>query len=255
MTTQESNGGMTDSETKQQADQVAPQPGERAMVIVAHPDDADFVAAGTMARWAREGKEVILVVITDGSKGSDDPNMSPELLVPLREAEQRAAAARLGVAEVVFLGYEDGVLEDTLALRRDLTRVIRRYRPSRAICMDPTMRWSGQGYINHPDHIAGADAALAAIYPLARNRGSFRDLLEEGLEPHKVEHVYVAATGSPDCWIDIADTIDLKVEALRMHASQVDGEQVESMIRAWAKEDGERHGMAYAESFKYFRLG
>lgn len=224
------------------------------MVIVAHPDDADFLAAGTMAKWAREGIEVTLVVITDGSKGSDDPEMSPERLVKIREEEQRAAAATLGVRDVVFLGYEDGALQDNTSVRHDLTRLIRQYRPSRVICMDPTVRWHGSGYINHPDHIAGANAALAAVSLLARNRPSFPDLAAAGLEPHKVKHLYLGSTATPDHWVDIGETIDLKVQALRQHRSQLDGHDVEPMIREWAARDAEGHGMQYAESFKLFTL-
>jgi len=226
-----------------------------ALVVVAHPDDADFMAAGTMAKWVREGVEVVLVVITDGSKGSEDPEMTRQRLVQIRQAEQRSAARRLGVREVAFLGYEDGVLEDTLALRRDLTRVIRLYRPDRMICMDPTVRWFGSGYINHPDHIAAANAALAAVSLLARNRPSFPELLAEGLEPHKVPLLYLGSTATPDHWVDISSTIDLKIQALREHRSQLNGDEIEPMIREWARRDAAGHDMEYAESYKLFKLG
>jgi LmbE family N-acetylglucosaminyl deacetylase len=231
-----------------------PQRPERALVIVAHPDDADFLASGTMARWAREGVDVILVVITDGSKGSEDPDMTRDRLVAIREAEQRAAAACLGARDVVFLGYEDGALVDDMALRRDLTRLIRQYRPERVVCMDPTVRWFGSGYINHPDHIAGASAALAAISLLSRNRPSFPELAAAGLLPHKAKYLYLGSTATPDTWIDIGDTIDLKVQALRQHKSQLNGDEIEPMIREWARRDAEGHGMEYAESFRLFKL-
>ena len=227
----------------------------RAMVIMAHPDDGDFIAAGTMAKWAKEGWEVVLVVVTDGSRGSEDPNLTPEKLREIREAEQRAAAKTLGVSDVVFLGYEDGALEDSTSVRRDLVRLIRQHRPLRVIAQDPTHRWSGQSYINHPDHMAAGNAALVAVYPLARNRPSFRELLAEGLEPFSVPELYLAGTSVPDCWIDVGDTLELKVAALREHRSQIGDWDVEAQMKEWAHGTADGHDMEYAESFKYFKLG
>ena len=154
---------------------------EVAVVITAHPDDAEFTVGGTVARWAREGKTVIYVICTDGSRGSNDPKVRPEHLVAIRRAEQEAAARILGVEEIVFLGYEDGSLEPTLALRRDLTREIRRYRPDIVVCPDPTVRYYGDSYLNHPDHRAAGDAALDAAFPSAGTRYIFPELLAEGL--------------------------------------------------------------------------
>src|SRR5207244_3131672 len=143
------------------------------------------------------------------------------------------AAAVLGVKEVVFLGYEDATLQPTLELRRDLTRVIRRYKPDMLICQDPTMRWSGQEYINHPDHRAAGEACLDAIYPSARDPLTFPELLLEGLQPHKVREVYLTMATTPDRWIDIGATLERKLAALREHRSQI-GDGVEDMIRRWA---------------------
>ncbi len=240
--------------TAQANDRVPDARRERAMVIVAHPDDADHACAGTVAKWVREGLELTLVVITDGGKGSDNPVLTPERLIPIRLAEQRAAASCLGVRDVVFLMYEDGALEDTPALRRDLVRLIRERRPDRLICLDPTSRWLGRGYLNHPDHIAGGSAALAAVFPLARNRSSFRELLALGLEPHRVHEVYLTGTSSPDTWIDVGDTLDLKIQALQQHRSQVDGAAVGEMLRERARRCAQGHGMEYAEDFRYFEL-
>nr|MBA2448532.1 PIG-L family deacetylase [Chloroflexota bacterium] len=161
------------------------------MVVVAHPDDAEFMAAGTVAKWAREGKDVVYVLCTNGDKGTSDQSVSPVDLAEARRREQQAAGDRLGVREVVFLGYEDGVLQNSLALRRDVVRQIRRFKPDVVVCQDPTTRWSAQGYINHPDHRAAGDATLDAVYPSARDPHVFPDLLAEGLEPHKVREVYV----------------------------------------------------------------
>lgn len=231
-----------------------PAPGV-AMVLVPHPDDADFVCAGTMAAWTEAGWQVVLVVITDGSKGTADPDMTPERIIPIRKAEQTQAAAQLGVTEVVFLGHEDGMLQDSNDLRRDLVRQLRLHRPSRVICMDPTMRYGGDGYVNHPDHVAAGNAALAAVSLLARNRPSFRSLLAEGLEPHTVPELYIGATDQPNHWVDVTATIDRKIAALGEHRSQLDPEQVAGMVREWARRDAEGHGCEYAESYRLMRLG
>jgi len=228
----------------------------RAMVITAHPDDAEFTVAGTVARWTREDQEVIYVICTDGSRGSNDPKIEPAALAVIRREEQDAAARVLGVKEVVYLDYEDGTLEPTLTLRRDLTRVIRRYRPDIVVCSDPTMRFYGDGYLNHPDHRAAGNAALDAVFPSAGTRYIFPELLAEGLEPHDVKEVYVHGHPKPDHWIDISETIDCKIAALEQHKSQVGGwESLAEGIRTWAQEAGADQGMAYAESFKRIVLG
>lgn len=229
---------------------------ERVMIITAHPDDAEFTAAGTVAKWTRQGVIVIYVICTDGSRGSNDPQMKPEQLVAIRKAEQKAAARVLGVEEIVYLDYEDGSLEPTLALRRDLTREIRRYRPDIVICPDPTVRYYGDNYLNHPDHRAAGDAALDAVFPSARTRYIFPELLDEGLEPHRVREVYIRGALPPNLWVDISDTMELKIAALREHVSQVGrSEGWEERVRARARQAAEGQDMAYAESFKRIILG
>src|SRR5439155_20824430 len=165
------------------------------MVIVAHCDDVEFVCAGTVARWVREDWEVVYVICTDSSKGSEDPEMSPQKLVQIRQEEQRRAAAVLGVGEIVFLGREDGALVDDMELRRDLVRLIRQWKPQRVLTGDPTFRYSPDGYINHPDHVAVASAASGAVYPFARNRPACPDVLSEGREPRQDEETYFASGG------------------------------------------------------------
>ena len=224
---------------------------QRVMAIIAHADDAEFGFAGTIAKWAREGKEITYVVVTNGNKGSSDPTTTQEMLAAVREREQRAACAVLGVRNVLFLGYPDGELEPTMRLRRDLTRVIRRHRPDIALVPDPTTWYLGNSYINHPDHRAVGEAALAAIYPSARDRLTFPELLGEGLEPLKVQEVYLTVTNDPDVWIDISGTIDVKVAALREHRSQLDDpDAAERMVREWAAANAAGHEMRYAERFK-----
>jgi LmbE family N-acetylglucosaminyl deacetylase len=223
----------------------------KILCIAAHPDDHEFIIGGSVARWAREGREVVFCLVTDGGAGTNEHTPSAAGLVPLRERETREAARILGVKDVVFLGYPDGVLEPTLGLRRDLTRTIRRHRPDVVVCGDPTARWYGSEYLNHPDHRAAASATLDAVFPSAETRAIFPELLEEGLEPHKVKEVLIAGTAEPDTWVDIGDTLGTKCAALRAHASQVGaGEWVDPLLRGWAVRDGKRAGVRYAEAFR-----
>ena len=225
------------------------------MVVVAHADDAEYGVAGTVAKWVKEGKEVTYLIVTDCSRGTDDPNFLPAELSKVRKKEQRAAADRLGVKEVVYLDYQDGTIQHTLDLRRDIVRQIRKYRPHIVITMDPTRRWLGQSYINHPDHVATSDATLAAVFPAARDYWNFHELIGEGLMPHKVAEVYLYAAEAPDVWIDIGDTIEDKIAALKEHRSQVGDSDVGEGIRSWARNTAEGKEMEYAESFKIFSLG
>ncbi|MBN1217923.1 MAG: PIG-L family deacetylase [Anaerolineae bacterium] len=221
------------------------------MAIVAHPDDIEFVIAGTMAKWAKAGATVSYVLVTSGDAGSHEPGITREALACIREAEQRAAAHKVGVDEVIFLGYRDGEVEPTLTLRRDLVRQIRRFKPDTVLCADPTHFFIGNDYINHPDHRAVGQAALDAVAPVAAMPLSFAELREEGLEPHRVKEVLVFGTANPDTWVDISDTLDLKIEALRQHASQFpDGWDPADMLREWAAEGGRNIGVKYAEAYK-----
>jgi LmbE family N-acetylglucosaminyl deacetylase len=226
----------------------------RVMAVFAHPDDAEFGYGGTIAKWVSEGIEIVYVVATDGSKGSADPTMTSERLITMRRQEQRKAADVLGVKDIVFLGYPDGYLEHTLALRKDIARAIRQFRPERLIAMTPYRSFSINSYINHPDHLAVGDATLAAVYPTARDRLTFPELLAEGLEPYAVREVYVTGTDSPDTWVDITQTIDKKIEALRQHTSQIQSPEMPDWVRTRAKESAQGHDMEYAESFKKFTL-
>ncbi len=219
-----------------------------AMFIFAHPDDIEFGVAGTAAQWARAGSRVIYVVITDGNVGSHEDGMTPEKLAEIRRAEQTAAAEVAG-AECVFLGYHDGFLQPTLELRKDLVRLIRQYRPNAVVTLDPTNFFPGEDYINHPDHRAAGQAALDAVFPAAEMGMLYPDLAAEGLGGHKVDYVYVTFNQKANYYVDISDTIDLKVEALNKHASQLGDWNPADMIRQWAAESGKKVGFAYAEAF------
>jgi LmbE family N-acetylglucosaminyl deacetylase len=193
-----------------------------AMVVVAHPDDAEFMCAGTIAKWAKAGCDVTYVVVTKGDKGSEDPEMTPSRLTAIREAEQRAAGAILGVRNFEFMGYEDGYLQHTLQLRRDITRLIRRYRPEVVITFDPSTRFFNDNYPNHPDHRTTGDATIDAVFPSARDRLTFPELLTENLQPHKVAQVWLASPGGEvNVAVDIGETLALKQEALLAHPSQL----------------------------------
>jgi LmbE family N-acetylglucosaminyl deacetylase len=213
---------------------------QRVLAIVAHPDDPEFGAGGTIARWVRSGSQVTYVIVTDGSKGSNDPEMTSERLVQVRQTEQRAAARVLGVPEVVFLGYPDSTVYDTLELRRELVRQIRLHRPDVVVTHDPTARfisYAGHSRLSHPDHRAVGDAALDAVFPLARGRLNFPEHEGEGLVPHKVLDIFLTSTNEPNEWVDITETIEQKIAALWEHRSQIgDPEALATRIRAWARE-------------------
>jgi LmbE family N-acetylglucosaminyl deacetylase len=181
--------------------------------------------------------------------------MTRDKLVKIREEEQQAACRVLGVAETLFLGYEDGMLEPTVALRRELTRLIRRHRPTVVVCGDPTVRYYGNIYLNHPDHRAAADVALDAVFPSAQTRLIFPELLDEGLEPHHVETVWIHGAEKPDTWIDIAATLSVKLAALREHKTQMGEWDPTEMITEWSREQGRRKKLTAAEAYRVMRLG
>ena len=225
--------------------------------VHAHPDDQEFTVAGTLAKWARLGCRVISVIVTSGDAGSNDPERDaayrPEL-ARLREVEQAAANQVLGLAETVCMRYPDGELEPTLALRKDLTRLIRIHKPDAVVTGDPQGVFYGNGYINHPDHRAAAQVATYAVFPSAGSRLLFAELLKEGFEPHNVKRLYLHGPEKPDTWVDITGTIDTKLAALRKHASQLGDWDPEKMICEWAAEEGKEKGMAYAEAYKVMIL-
>jgi LmbE family N-acetylglucosaminyl deacetylase len=222
----------------------------RVLVIAAHPDDPDFLAGGTVARFAKESRAIAYVIVTNGSKGSSDPSVTSEQLIPIREEEQRRAARVLGVARVEFLGYEDGEVEDTRNLRRDITREIRRWRPDLIITLNPYRTYNNfPGW--HRDHRTTARVVLDCVYPLARDHLSFPELAPD-YEPHKVRDVYLIQWEHPRLIIDITDTIDLKLEAIRCHASQVaDSAAFEARMRDRATTLGKERGYSYAEGFDH----
>jgi LmbE family N-acetylglucosaminyl deacetylase len=230
---------------------------DRVMVIVAHPDDADFGPAGTLAAWTRAGTVAHLVCCTSGDAGADDPRTDPLELAAIREREQRAAAVHVGYEAVTFLHRPDGALANDLALREQLVRLIRTFRPDAVATFDPTVLIHADGYIQHTDHREAAMAAVDAVYPAARNAMAFPHLaIHEGLPPHDVNRLYLFWTDRPTAWVDISETLEVKIAALREHASQLrQPEELDGRIRSWAAEEGAPHGVAAAETFRIVDLG
>lgn len=225
----------------------------RILVIAAHPDDIEFGVAGSVARWIDEGAAVTYCIVTDGAAGSNETHVDVTELVHQRQAEQVAAATAVGVSDVRFLGYQDGVLQPTLELRRDLTRLIRELRPYRVVCQDPTTVFVGDGYINHPDHRAAGEAAIYAVFPSAETRPIFPELLREGYEPHHVTELYLNLTLHPDLKVDISDTMERKIAALLCHKSQIGPETI-AWVRQRFAEVGQDEGYAFAEAFRVMRF-
>jgi LmbE family N-acetylglucosaminyl deacetylase len=225
---------------------------ERAMFIYAHPDDIEFGVAGTAALWAKNGCEVIYVVLTDGNVGSHDADMTAEKLATIRREEQTAAATVAG-ATCIFLGEHDGLLQPTLELRKALVRLIRHHRPNVVVCGDPTVYFPSDSYINHPDHRAAAQLALDAVFPASEMHLLYPELDAEGITPHKVNYVYISwPSQKPNLYIDISETLETKIEALRQHVSQLGDWDPTERLKEWSSEVGKKVGFAHAES--YYRI-
>lgn len=228
-----------------------------AMTIQAHPDDQEFGVGGTLAKWARAGTRIISVVITSGDSGSNDPakdGSHKQALAELREKEQLAANAVLGVQETIFLRYPDGELEPTIQLRKDLARLIRQHKPDTVLSGNPEAWFYGNDYVNHPDHRAAAQAACTAVFPSAGSRLMFTDLLAAGYEPHDVSRLYIHGSEKSDTWIDISETLEVKIKALQQHVSQVPVDEVGKWMTEWAAEEAKDKGMQYAESYRVMIL-
>jgi LmbE family N-acetylglucosaminyl deacetylase len=223
---------------------------ETYLVVVAHPDDAEFSSAGTIARLTKEGKRVVIIQVTSGDKGTTDTSISPEELARTREAEALEAARRLGVADVEFLRCTDGELFPDLVLREKVVRMIRKHRPDVIITHDPY-----RAYALHPDHRAVGLVTTDAVYPTARDPHYFPEHLRAGLEPHKTAELWFFNAEHPDLLVDITDTLELKFDALRAHFSQVgDFEGALPRVRDRAKEVADGSGFEYAEAFKVVQM-
>lgn len=236
---------------------------KRALIVVAHPDDAEFGCAATTAKLTREGWQVWTAIVTDASGGGDDhaTDVGPEArraISDTRKQEQRSAGAVLGLAGVEFLDYPDGRVESTLELRRDIVRLVRRLRPSVVFCQSPDRKWD-PFYIgrHHPDHLAVGEATVAALYPAARNAWDFPELLDEGLLPQRVKELWVMGAPTTNHFVDVTATLGAKIEALRCHASQLADhfDELETDLRKRHQELGAKHGVGAAEEFYRAEIG
>ena len=226
------------------------EPLERALVVISHPDDGEFGAGPTIAHLTSRGVRVDYVVTTDGSKGTEDTDMTPEQLASTRVAEQRAAADILGVEDIVHLGYPDGYLTPSLDLRRDIVRQLRRFRPQLVITQNPQRRLDHNPFVGHPDHLATGEATLAAIYPAARDHLNFPELWrDEHLAPWKVRQVLLMGVEEPNLWLDVAETFEVGLRSILAHESQVDPATVEDRMRERARMVGEPQGIGMAQAF------
>lgn len=231
----------------------------RVLVIIAHPDDVDFGSAGTIAQWTEAGLQVSYCIVTNGEAGGSDRTVSRAEMAVIRQAEQTAAAKQVGVSDLRFLGYPDGRVEPSVALRRDLARVIRTLRPDRVVCQSPERNYARTG-ASHPDHRAVGSAALDAVYPDARNPFAYPELLaQEGLEPWTVREVWISGSPAPTVYVDITDTFHRKIAALRCHVSQLtDPDGMPELLRARLSRSAADGGLPegrLAETFQVLQTG
>ena len=228
---------------------------ERVLVVAAHPDDIEFGAAGTVARWVTEGATVRYLLVTRGDKGSDDPATDMAALAEVREREQRSAAAEIGVDGVEFLDEPDGQVEPSLRLRERITRAIRSFRPEVVMTHDPTVLFVNNEWVNHPDHRAVGQVTVDAVFPTARDPLNFREHLEAGLEAWKVAELFLWSTNEANQLVDIGTTMERKIDALRHHGSQFRSfDEIARWVRRRSEELGERAGYRAAEGFRRVTL-
>ena len=226
------------------------------LAVFAHPDDMDFSSSGTIAKWAKKGADITYLVCTDGSKGSEDPTITPRKLAVIRKKEQLEAAKILGVNDVIFLKHRDGELIVDLKLKEAISMVIRKKKPDLVITLDPTFLYSTKrGFVNHSDHRAAGQAAIDAVFPLARDRLNFPHHEKQGLAPHKTKTLLLVSFEDPEHFEDITETLVKKLEVLKAHKSQVpSNSEFEKRIREWARILGKKAGFRYAEGFKRIQL-
>jgi LmbE family N-acetylglucosaminyl deacetylase len=225
-----------------------------ALVIVAHPDDIEYSCAGTIARWVKNGARVGYVLCTSGDVGIADSGMTKKKAAEIREKEERQAAAVVGVTDVTFLHEPDGLLEPNLGLRKKLVREIRRFQPEVVVCGDPTVVFANENYINHPDHRAASIAALDAVFPAAGQPNLFEELETEGLKAHKTRKVYITGRHQNELTVNITETIDLKIQSLRAHTSQMVNHDPEEHVRTSAAAAAKGKEMVYAETFRVINV-
>ena len=229
---------------------------QKILVILAHPDDPEFFCGATLARWARAGHEIHYFLLTCGDKGFDDKNATADQICATRQTEQKAAAAIIGAKSVHFLGLEDGYLVPSIDLRREVVRAIRQVKPDILVTCDPTRLFAGDYSINHPDHRYAGQVVLDAVFPAASNPFFFPELIkDEGLQPHKLKEVWVSLTDNPTVILDVTDTWEIKIQALKEHKSQIGNpKEFEERMRARKSERSTEENEYYEEKFRVIKF-
>ena len=227
---------------------------KRILVVMAHPDDCDFGAGGTIAQWTAKGIHVSYCIITNGDQGCEESGIPLEEMPKVRQKEQRDAGRALGVTDIQFLNYRDGWLTPTIELRKEIVREIRRAKPDRMVIQSPERNWDRIG-ASHPDHLAAGETAIQAVYPDARNPFAFTDLRAEGFEPWRVREVWVTGSPNPNHFVDITDTFDKKMAALHSHVSQTaHNKELENMVRGWGERNAESQGLPTGRIAEIFKI-
>jgi LmbE family N-acetylglucosaminyl deacetylase len=227
---------------------------KRVLVVMAHPDDCDFGAGGTIAQWTARGIEVSYCIITNGDQGGEESGIPLEEMAKVRQKEQRDAGAALGVSEITYLNYRDGWLMPSIELRKEIVKAIRIAKPDRMVVQSPERNWE-RIYASHPDHLAAGETAIQAVYPDARNPFAFTDLKEAGLEPWRVREVWITGSPTPNHFVDITDTFSKKMDALHAHVSQTaHNSELENMVRSWGEKNAEAQGLAQGRIAEIFKV-
>ena len=227
---------------------------KRILVVMAHPDDCDFGAGGTIAQWTAKGISVSYCIITNGDQGGEESDVPLEEMAKVRQREQRDAGAALGVTDITFLNHRDGWLVPTIELRKEIVREIRKSKPDRMVIQSPERNYE-RIFASHPDHLAAGEAALQAVYPDARNPYAFTDLKEAGYEPWRVKEVWITSSPTPNHFVDVTETFPKKIAALKAHVSQTaHNNELEKMVRSWGERNATAHGLAEGRVAEIFKV-
>lgn len=227
---------------------------KRVLVVMAHPDDCDFGAGGTIAQWTSQGIEVSYCIITNGDQGGEESGIPVEEMAKVRQQEQRDAGKALGVTQITYLNYRDGWLMPSIELRKEIVKAIRIAKPDRMVVQSPERNWE-RIYSSHPDHLAAGETAIQAVYPDARNPFAFPELKAAGLEPWRVREVWITGSPTPNHFVDITETFSKKIAALRAHVSQTaHNKELENMVRSWGERNAEANGLAQGRVAEIFKV-
>ena len=227
---------------------------KRVLVVMAHPDDCDFGAGGTIAQWTAKGIQVSYCIITNGDQGGEESGIPLEQMAQVRQKEQRDAGAALGVSEITYLNYRDGWLMPSIELRKEIVKAIRIAKPDRMLVQSPERNWE-RIFASHPDHLAAGETAIQAVYPDARNPYAFTDLKADGFEPWRVREVWMTGSPTPNHFVDITETFDKKMAALHAHVSQTaHNKELENMVREWGSRNAEAQGLPHGRIAEVFKV-